>query len=195
MSDQPPFSPNDPGFGAPPSAGPERKDLPTAEPRKAILHAAIACLEYAKQYLDKFTYWPDYILATHYQANILALTSKQENWDDAENHFKDVVFWLEPGEQRSAEEEARRRIRMEAMYNRAVLLERRGLTNEARTQFEALRTLINGNQDRTPKGVRLATEFALLMLTAKEFRFGATDQIPGVERLDEDKTLFALRTD
>jgi hypothetical protein len=172
MSDLPPLRTNSIEFTPPPADGRDDKDHSGKDdPKNAILSAAIVCLEYAKQYLDKFTYWPDYILATHYHANILALTSSKDNLSDAEKYFKDVEFWLEPSRQKGPADQARRRIRFEAMYNRAVLTERKGQTEEARRQFLAVREALNSNKEDAPKGILFATEFALLMLTARELGF------------------------
>jgi hypothetical protein len=138
-------------------------------PRAAILNAAIVCLDYAKQYLDKFTYWPDYILATHYHANVLALTGSAENRSDAERSFKDVEFWLDPGDRgHEIGGDARKRIRAEAMYNRAVLLQLRGENGKAREQFQSVLKVVGQDREKPPKGVRFATEFALLMLAGRE---------------------------
>jgi len=137
-------------------------------PRTAILNAAIVCLDYAKQYLDKFVYWPDYILATHYHASVLALTGSEENRRDAERYFKDVEFWLHPADKdRQIGEDARRRIRAEAMYNRAVLLQHRGEHGKAKDQFESVLNVIGRDREKPPKGVRLAAEFALVMLEGR----------------------------
>jgi hypothetical protein len=138
-------------------------------PRTAILNAAIVCLDYAKQYLDKFRYWPDYILATHYHANVLALTGSAKNRIDAERSFKDVELWLDPGDRgHEIGGDARKRIRAEAMYNRAILLQMRGENGEAKEQFESVLKVVGQDGEKTPKGVRFAAEFALLMLAGRE---------------------------
>jgi hypothetical protein len=138
-------------------------------PRAAILNAAIVCLDYARQYLDKFTYWPDYILATHYHANVLALTGCEKNRSDAERSFKDVEFWLDPGDRgHEIGGDARKRIRAEAMYNRAVLMQRRGEDGKAEEQFEAVLQVVGEDREQPPKGIRFAAEFALLMLVGKQ---------------------------
>jgi hypothetical protein len=171
MSNQPPFLPD--MRESPVGGSRERESSAGSDkrrPRTAILHAAIICLDYAKQYLDKFTYWPDYILATHYHANVLALTGSEGNRRDAERSFKDVEFWLNPGDTgRQFGEDARKRIRAEAMYNRAVLLQRRGENGKAKGQFESVLKFIGPDRKLPPKGVRFATEFALLMLLGREF--------------------------
>ena len=194
MSDLLPVPPEPPESRLLPPKGAGGEDPPSSiEPKNAILSAAIICLEYAKQYLDKFTYWPDYILATHYHANILALT---KNWKDAEKYFRDVEFWLAPDGRHGSADDARRRIRVEAMYNRAVLTERRGETVEARKQFEAVREILGGNKVDGPKGVRFATEFALLMLTARELGFARAAQqisVGNANRSPEQKA--QLRSD
>jgi hypothetical protein len=153
-------------------------------PRKAILNAAIVSLEYARQYLDKFTSWPDYILATHYHASVLALTDSRGNWDDAERCFKDVESWLQPSNKQRRYDEARKRIRAEAMYNRAVLLQRKGQTRLAKEQFRSVLRAIGDNLDEPPKGVRFATKFALLMLITGELSLAAA-QDGSVGRFDQ----------
>lgn len=176
MSSQPPNSPsveNGPEWaGKDPQSSTNRDQR---RPRAAILNAAIVCLDYARQYLDKFTYWPDYILATHYHANVLALTGYEENRSDAERSFKDVEFWLDPGD-RGYETggDARKRIRAEAMYNRAVLLQRRGEGGKAKEQFEAVLKVVGQDREKPPKGVRVATEFALVMLEGREILGGVS---------------------
>jgi tetratricopeptide (TPR) repeat protein len=140
-------------------------------PKRSILNAAIVSLEYARQYLDKFLHWPDYILATHYYANVLAVTDSQENRNEAERCFKDVESWLQPGGKGRQFDEARKRIRAEAIYNRAVLLEKRGHNEEAKQLFESVLTLIGDNRQQPPRGVRFATEFALVMLIARDLGY------------------------
>jgi hypothetical protein len=132
-------------------------------------------LDHAKQYLDKFTYWPDYILATHYHANVLALTGSQENRSDAERSFKEVEFWLNPGDRgHEIGGDARKRIRAEAMYNRAVLLQLRGEGGKAKEQFESVLKVVGQDREKPPKGVRFAAEFALLMLAGREVLGGVS---------------------
>jgi hypothetical protein len=134
-------------------------------PRKALLNAAIVSLEYARQYLDKFLHWPDYILATHYYANVLALTDKKENKKEAERFFRDVESWLEPAGKPRPFDEARKRIRAEAIYNRAVLLLNEGNNaEEARRQLQSVINLVGESADQPLRGVRFAAEFVLLLL-------------------------------
>jgi hypothetical protein len=191
MSSQPPILP-DAGKPDVPAAG-EREPATGADkrrPRTAILNAAIICLDYAKQYLDKFTYWPDYILATHYHANVLALTGSERNRRDAERYFKDVEFWLDPGDRgRHIGGDARRRIRAEAMYNRAVLLQRRGENGKAKEQLESVLKVIGTDRKQPPKGVRFATEFALVMLTGSEVGFvGGESKVQPVPAIEPQST-------
>jgi hypothetical protein len=172
MSSQSPILPDPIEPSTPRSFGADTAASPTKlSPKKAILNAAIVSLEYAMQYLDKFLHWPDYILATHYYANVLALTESSDNWNDAENRFKDVESWLQPGGKYRRFDEARKRIRAEAMYNRAVLLQRRGRTEEAKKQYQSVLEVIGEKREEPPKGVRFATEFALLMLIARDLGF------------------------
>jgi tetratricopeptide (TPR) repeat protein len=172
MSSEPPISPDAIEPSVSQSVGTDAAASPARlSPKRAILNAAIVSLEYARQYLDKFLYWPDYILATQYYANVLALTESSENWNDAENRFKDVESWLQPGGKHRRFDEARKRIRAEAMYNRAVLLQRRGQTAEAKEQFQSVLKAIGEKREEPPRGVRFATEFALLMLAARDLGF------------------------
>jgi hypothetical protein len=57
------------------------------------------------------------------------------------------------------------------MYNRAVLLQRRGRTAEAKKQFQSVLQVIVEKRREPPRGVRFATEFALLMLVARDLGF------------------------
>lgn len=147
-------------------------------PKVAILNAAIVSLEYARQYLDKFLYWPDYILATHYHASVLALTKSKDNWNEAETCFKDVESWLQPADKHRRFDEARKRIRAEAMYNRAILLQRKGQTAEAKKQFQSVLRVMGEKRNEPPRGVRFATEFALLMLIARDLPAPAQEAMP-----------------
>lgn len=194
MSNQPPFSPD---MVVPPAAGSrvsKERECSTGSdkrrPRTAILHAAIICLDYAKQYLDKFAYWPDYILATHYHANVLALTGSEGNRRDAEKSFKDVEFWLDAGDTgRQFGEDARKRIRAEARYNRAVLLQRRGENGKAKVQFESVLKFIGEDRKQPPKGVRFGTEFALIMLLGREIGLvGGESKVPQVPVIEPQAT-------
>jgi hypothetical protein len=160
------------------SSDPESSGAPRSpaelSPRTAILNAAIVSLEYAKQYLDKFTHWPDYILATHYQASVLALTGRRKNLEQAERCFQEVEDWLRPTKTQLKYDEARKRIRAEAMYNRAVLLQFKGETERAKDQFNSVLNLVGRESEEPPKGVRFATEFALLVLVAGQLRLASS---------------------
>jgi hypothetical protein len=146
---------------------PEQEAYPspvTLSPRIAILNAALVSLQYARQYLDKFLHWPDYILATYYYATVLALTTSEQNKDEAEQLFKDVEGWLQPTSNLRVYDDARRRIRLEAIYNRAIVLATAGRTSEARQSLTSLLTLVEEDSAMAPKGIRYATEFALISL-------------------------------
>jgi hypothetical protein len=107
-------------------------------------------------------------LATHYYANVLALTATEENKKEAQRRFKDVESWLQPAGKPRPFDEARKRIRAEATYNRAVLLLNEGNTQEARKQLQSVIQLVGESGDQPPRGVRFAAEFVLLLLDPEE---------------------------
>ena len=159
---------------------------PLPDPRVAILRAAQHDLNYAKQYLDKFDNWPDYVLATYYHACVSALSPNKQDWNIAKAEFAEVKLWLEAGASISDEEwdaldgkqraviSARRRIRAEAMFNRAVLLGMdEGTRSEAVWDFEELIEYIDSSFNGSLKsatsglGIRIAAEVALLDLESR----------------------------
>lgn len=104
----------------------QNRPTPVETPENALLKAAKDNFDFARQYLDKYLYWPDYILATHYRAFAMALLDES----DARENFQKVDDWLnertETGLATTDEPipdvaRSRLRLRYEAHYNSAFL--------------------------------------------------------------------------
>jgi len=146
-----------------------RKSDPTVgDPKLALIRAAVTNLNYARQYLDKFLHWADYILVTHYRAFASAMTHEKDSRVIAAADFHLVDSWLSVDEgNKGPSAAARRRLRAEAIYNRSVLLASPPLSEFDEAEKGYRRVLLLTGADADTEGLRIATTFGLAMLQAQ----------------------------
>jgi hypothetical protein len=141
---------------------PNDNGMKASGPREALLNAAIVNLDFARQYLDKFLNWFDYLVATHY--NAVALSLRPASRARAQECFEEVASSLNRDglPQQGA---VNGRIRSEAIYNRGVLMMCSGDLAGAKIEFQRLfRSIGFAVGDEAPRGVRFAAEFAVILI-------------------------------
>ncbi|HXM41099.1 MAG TPA: hypothetical protein VN924_07590 [Bryobacteraceae bacterium] len=135
---------------------------PQADPKEAILGAAIENLTYAREYLDRFDNWRDYLIATHYQAVGLALRNAEKTLESAADAFRSVSTSISDSNPSAPQ----RRLKAEAAYNRAVILARtEGRREKGRQGFN---DVISAYREDDFRGLRLAARFGLLVADAQD---------------------------
>lgn len=148
--------------------GSQNPDPAIGDPKLALIRAAVTNLNYARQYLDKFLHWADYILVTHYRAFASAMSDGKDSRDIAALDFHLVDLWLSVDEANSSPTGvARRRLRAEAIYNRSVLLASPGLSDFQKAEEGYNQVLRVIGQSEETKGLRIAAKFGLVILGAQ----------------------------
>lgn len=169
--------------------------------RSAIVEAAKRDLEYAKQYLDKFENWSDYVLACHYHACVTALcvTEDDKTNREAAAEFEEVARWMKSGDALLIQNwncldekhrkiiAARQRVCAEAMFNQAVLLGNNlQASDQAIGRLEELINYLQVIKDQSSNsmsfnGIRIAAEFAKLELYGRQRDRLSFNEIAGVQ--------------